>query len=65
MLSSAEEEDGALLGHLLQVAGKVAKEAKLDAGYRVVINNGVEGAQSVYHLHLHVLGGRQMTWPPG
>ena len=54
-----------LLGHLLLVCRKVAKQQGLAKGYRVVINNGPEGAQSVYHLHIHVLGGRQMNWPPG
>ena len=64
-LSKAEDCDTELLGHLLQVARKVAKEAELEKGYRIVINDGVEGAQSVYHLHVHILGGRQMNWPPG
>ncbi|GAB1606959.1 uncharacterized protein LOC115222884 [Argonauta hians] len=64
-LGQAEDEDQMLLGHLLMVAKKVAAQQKLDRGFRVVINNGVEGAQSVYHLHLHVLGGRQLSWPPG
>ena len=54
-----------LLGHLLIVANKVASNLGLEKGYRVVINNGPDGGQEVYHLHLHVLGGRQMTWPPG
>ncbi|WAR09200.1 HINT2-like protein [Mya arenaria] len=54
-----------LLGHLLLVAKKVADQKKLEKGYRIVINNGPDGAQSVYHLHLHIMGGRQMTWPPG
>ncbi|XP_023261874.1 uncharacterized protein LOC111654927 isoform X1 [Seriola lalandi dorsalis] len=54
-----------LLGHLLVVAKNVAKQQSLDEGYRVVINDGKHGAQSVYHLHVHVLGGRRMTWPPG
>ena len=54
-----------LLGHLLIVARKVAATLKLEKGYRVAINNGSDGAQSVYHLHLHVMGGRQMQWPPG
>ena len=63
-LSSAKEEDRDLLGHLLLVANKVAQEQGLQQGYRVVINNGRDGAQSVYYLHLHVLGGRQMGWPP-
>ena len=54
-----------LLGRLLVVARKVAKEQGLADGYRVVINNGAEGCQSVYHLHVHVMGGRQLKWPPG
>ena len=54
-----------LLGHLMLVGRKVAKEQGLEKGYRMVINNGDEGYQSVYHLHLHVLGGRQLKWPPG
>jgi histidine triad (HIT) family protein len=54
-----------LLGHLLVVARKCAKEQGLDNGFRIVINDGKEGSQSVYHLHIHVLGGRQMNWPPG
>eukprot|EP00434_Breviolum_minutum_P018095 symbB.v1.2.015959.t2/scaffold1204.1/size131571/6 len=54
----------ALLGHLLYVASRVGKE-ECPKGYRLVINDGKEGAQSVYHLHIHILGGRQMTWPPG
>eukprot|EP00035_Acanthoeca_spectabilis_P032834 m.20662 g.20662 ORF g.20662 m.20662 type:complete len:68 (-) comp5599_c0_seq2:138-341(-) len=59
-------QDTELLGHLLQVAKGVAIADGLDTtGYRVVINDGPHGAQSVYHLHVHVIGGRQMTWPPG
>ena len=54
-----------LLGHLMVVARRVAKQEKLDDGFRIVINDGKLGSQSVYHLHVHVLGGRQMTWPPG
>merc|ERR1712080_706763 len=65
MIEKAEDGDGDLLGHLMLTARKVAKEQGLEKGYRVVINNGVEGCQSVYHLHIHVLGGRQLTWPPG
>ncbi|XP_053948083.1 adenosine 5'-monophosphoramidase HINT1 isoform X2 [Anastrepha ludens] len=64
-LSLATGDDKELLGHLMLVGAKVAKELGLDKGYRVVINNGQHGAQSVYHLHLHFLGGRQMQWPPG
>jgi histidine triad (HIT) family protein len=64
-LSKAEDGDAALLGHLLLVARKVAREAGLSDGYRVVVNDGRAGGQSVYHLHVHVLGGRDMQWPPG
>ncbi|XP_018524769.2 histidine triad nucleotide-binding protein 2, mitochondrial isoform X1 [Lates calcarifer] len=64
-ISEAKDDDAELLGHLLIVAKNVAKQESLDKGYRVVINDGKHGAQSVYHLHIHVLGGRQMTWPPG
>ncbi|XP_011310653.1 histidine triad nucleotide-binding protein 1 [Fopius arisanus] len=64
-LSKAEDGDELILGHLMNVARKVAKEQGLDKGFRVVINDGADGAQSVYHLHIHVLGGRQMKWPPG
>ncbi|XDV20202.1 hypothetical protein PO909_025561 [Leuciscus waleckii] len=64
-ISEAHNDDAQLLGHLLLVAKNVAKKEGLDEGYRVVINDGKNGAQSVYHLHIHVLGGRQMKWPPG
>ena len=64
-LAHATDADAGLLGHLLAVAGKVAKEQKLDQGYRVVVNCGRDGGQSVDHLHLHLLGGRGLSWPPG
>ncbi|KAM6997095.1 adenosine 5'-monophosphoramidase HINT1 [Tautogolabrus adspersus] len=64
-LSEAEESDAALLGHLMIVAKKCAQDAGLTKGYRIVINDGPDGGQSVYHLHIHVLGGRSMGWPPG
>lgn len=64
-LDDAEPEDSALLGHLLLTAKQVARQAGLTNGYRVVINTGADGGQSVYHLHLHILGGRYMSWPPG
>ncbi|KAG4073179.1 hypothetical protein HA402_002568 [Bradysia odoriphaga] len=64
-LSKASDDDAELLGHLMLVGRKVAKEQGLDNGFRVVINDGLDGAQSVYHLHLHFLGKRQMQWPPG
>ncbi|XP_071941451.1 adenosine 5'-monophosphoramidase HINT1-like [Antedon mediterranea] len=64
-LSEAEDSDSELLGHLLSVARKTAQVEGLADGYRIVINDGKNGAQSVYHLHIHVMGGRQMSWPPG
>ncbi|CAG9576887.1 unnamed protein product [Danaus chrysippus] len=63
-LQDSEVDDKELLGHLMLVAGSLAS-SRAPQGWRLVINNGVQGAQSVYHLHLHVLGGRQMKWPPG
>ncbi|EFN86168.1 Histidine triad nucleotide-binding protein 1 [Harpegnathos saltator] len=64
-LSKADDEDQNLLGHLMIVARKVAKQEGLKNGFRLVVNDGKHGAQSVFHLHLHVLGGRQLQWPPG
>ena len=64
-LAETHASDTALLGHLLQVARDLATEQKLHRGYRVVINTGPNGGQTVDHLHLHVLGGRAMHWPPG
>lgn len=64
-LELAESEDHALLGHLLLIVKKVAAQGGLTKGYRVVINNGADGGQTVNHLHLHILGGRQLHWPPG
>ncbi|ERL93881.1 adenosine 5'-monophosphoramidase HINT1-like [Dendroctonus ponderosae] len=64
MLDKCEQNDQDILGHLLLVSKKLAQQ-RLPNGYRLVINNGKEGCQSVYHLHLHILGGRQMSWPPG
>ncbi|XP_067653014.1 adenosine 5'-monophosphoramidase HINT1-like [Haliotis asinina] len=64
-LAVADQADEKILGHLLLVAKKIAAEQGLSDGYRVVINDGENGGQSVYHLHVHVLGKRQMEWPPG
>eukprot|EP01031_Cornospumella_fuschlensis_P030248 gene30248-36554_t len=65
-LSNAREDQKGLLGHLMYTAQKVAHdEGLVPGGFRVVINDGAQGSQSVYHLHLHVIGGRQMSWPPG
>ena len=60
------EDDKALLGHLLSIVGRMAKEQGIDgAGYRAVINTNAEAGQTVFHLHIHVLGGRIFRWPPG
>ena len=64
-LSVATVSDQALLGHLLLVAGVIAKKLNLSEGFRIVVNNGPFGGESVPHLHVHLLGKRQMTWPPG
>ncbi len=64
-LADAVAEDHKLMGHLLLTAKRVAEQAGLTNGYRLVINNGADGGQTVYHLHLHILGGRHMNWPPG
>lgn len=65
-LDDAKPRDRALLGDLLLAAAEIARKEGLAAdGYRIVINNGARANQSVFHLHLHVLGGRDFTWPPG
>lgn len=64
-LDGAGENHRALLGHLMQTAAAIAHEKGLGNGYRVAVNTGAGGGQTVDHLHLHVLGGRHMTWPPG
>ncbi|KAL9453044.1 hypothetical protein AB3S75_008775 [Citrus x aurantiifolia] len=64
-LAKAEARHGDILGHLLCASKIVAEKEGILDGFRVVINNGPGACQSVYHLHLHVLGGRQLKWPPG
>jgi histidine triad (HIT) family protein len=64
-LSEANPADQALLGHLLLTAARIAREQKLERGYRVVINQGVDGGETVPHMHLHLVGGRSLSWPPG
>lgn len=65
-LNEISEVDRSLLGHLLMVSGQIAKQEKInDNGFRVVINSGADAGQSVFHIHLHVMGGRPMAWPPG
>ena len=63
-LSNAREDQKYILGHLMYVAQSVGKK-ECPNGFRVVINDGEQGCQAVYHLHLHVVGGRQLNWPPG
>lgn len=64
-LCDAEPDDQALLGHLLMVCNKVAEQEGNGEAFRVAINNGAGAGQSVFHLHLHVIGGRDLKWPPG
>lgn len=64
-LSKQEPEDKAILGHLLSVAPKIAAMQGIGGKYRLVINDGIEAGQTVFHLHLHLIGGRPLGWPPG
>ncbi len=64
-LAALEDDDADLIGHLFVVARRLAEQEGLDGGFRTVFNAGPDGGQSVDHLHLHLLGGRKLTWPPG
>lgn len=65
-LNDVSQRDETLLGHLQRVAARIAnEEGHADTGYRTVVNTGAGAGQSVFHLHVHVLGGRPMNWPPG
>lgn len=64
-LSDAVPEDAALLGHLMLTAGKVAQQLGVADAFRLVVNNGAGAGQSVFHLHLHIIAGRKLGWPPG
>jgi histidine triad (HIT) family protein len=65
-LLDIKEEDNNLIGHLVKVANKIANDKGIaERGFRVVANCNPESGQTVYHIHLHILGGRQMHWPPG
>lgn len=65
-IAELQDLDGGLLGHLMLAGNKIAKlKGITESGYRFVVNTGAHGGQSVFHLHLHVLGGRHMAWPPG
>ena len=65
MLSDAVDGDGKLLAHLFLTAPRVAKSLGYPDGFRVVVNNGSDAGQTVFHLHLHILAGRPFDWPPG
>lgn len=64
-LCDAKAEDQALLGHLMLTAAKIAEQCGCGDAFRIAVNNGAGAGQSVFHLHLHILGGRPMKWPPG
>lgn len=64
-LCDAVETDATLLGHMMLVANNVAEQEGLGDKFRLVINNGAGAGQSVFHLHMHIIGGRDLTWPPG
>jgi len=64
-LKEAEKEDEGVLGHSLLVAAQIARQRGIEDGYRTVYNVGARAGQSVFHLHLHLLGGRDLRWPPG
>ena len=65
--SAAEitEQNSSIVAHLFEVAARLAKELALTNGFRLVVNTGEDGGQTVHHLHVHLLGGRSMKWPPG
>lgn len=65
MVSEAAEGDEALLGHLLTTASRIAKQEGFGEAFRLVVNNGEDVGQTVFHLHVHILAGRSLTWPPG
>ena len=64
-LSNAEEKHKNILGHLMIKAGQIAKENDLEDGFRLVVNDGKTAGQTIWHLHLHIIGGQQLFWPPG
>jgi len=64
-LVGTDQSKRVLLGHLLWAAAEIARDKGLGNGYRIVVNTGEDGGQTVGHLHLHLLGGRAMSWPPG
>ena len=64
-VANAKADDQALLGHMMLTAGKIARQLGVGDAFRLVVNNGAEAGQTVFHLHMHILGGRMLRWPPG
>lgn len=64
-LADTDEQDMNIFSHIMRVAKKLAKDLNLSDGFRIVVNTGADGGQSVSHLHFHLLGGRALSWPPG
>jgi histidine triad (HIT) family protein len=64
-VGNAKTEDQALLGHMMLAAAKIARQLGVGDSFRLVVNNGADAGQTVFHLHLHILGGRMLRWPPG
>ena len=64
-VADADQEDQSLLGHLLLKAGEIARQEGCGDAFRLIINNGEGAGQTVFHLHVHILGGRNFNWPPG
>jgi histidine triad (HIT) family protein len=64
-IGEANPTDQSLIGHLVLTAARIARDLKLERGYRIIINNGADGGETVPHLHLHLLAGRPLRWPPG
>ena len=64
-ISDSNTEDKELLGHLFLVAGNIARDLGIEDAFRLVVNNGAGGQQTVFHLHIHLIAGREFNWPPG
>ena len=64
-ISDSNTEDKELLGHLFLVAGNIARDLGIEDAFRLVVNNGAEAQQTVFHLHIHLIAGREFNWPPG
>ena len=64
-ISDSNTEDKELLGHLFLVAGNIARDLGIEDAFRVVVNNGAGAQQTVFHLHIHLIAGREFSWPPG